>query len=478
VTLRSRLLVGMAVVALVLVAAAVGIARAAQSYLVGRVDAQLVDAAPPARDAGFFDHDHGGPNEPGPGGGGGGGEEPGGSDTPSFSSLYVGRVEADGTVRTIATPYLADADALPEISAEQATAASAHEQPSPFTVGTEGSSSTRYRILAMPDGGDGDVLLLGLPLGEVDAEVSRLVGVELLVTAVVLAILALVTYWVIRLGVSPIKRMTATATAIAGGELSHRVPDVDTRTEAGQLGGALNTMLGRIEDAFDQRAESEDRLRRFVADASHELRTPVTTIRGYAELYRVGALDDPNDLGQAMRRTEEEAIRMGSLVEDLLLLARLDQGRPLERAPVDLGVLAIDAVRDARAVQPERPITVSTDEGVVVEGDDHRLRQVVANLVGNALGHTPEQTPVHVAVHRDNGRAVLEVRDEGPGMGQEAAARAFERFYRADPARSRRHGGTGLGLAIVKATVEAHGGSVRMDTNEGAGTTVRVELPA
>jgi two-component system OmpR family sensor kinase len=236
-------------------------------------------------------------------------------------------------------------------------------------------------------------------------------------------------------------------------------------------------MMTRIEDAFTERSASEARLRRFVADASHELRTPVTTIRGYAELYRHGGLDDAADLDQAMRRTEQESVRMASLVDDLLLLARLDEGRPLARAPVDLGVLGVDAAADARAVAPDRVVAAEVTADVTVDGDEDRLRQVLGNLVGNALEHTPAGTAVSVRVHNGGARAVVEVHDDGPGMTEELAARAFERFSRADVSRSRNRGGAGLGLAIVQAIVVAHGGSVRLSSSSGAGTTVRVELP-
>jgi two-component system OmpR family sensor kinase len=271
--------------------------------------------------------------------------------------------------------------------------------------------------------------------------------------------------------------MTATAGAIAAGDLSQRVPAEPEGTEARDLGDALNGMLTTIEGAFAERAASEARLRRFVADASHELRTPVTTIRGYAELYRHGGLSEPDDLDQAMRRTEQESVRRASLVDDLLLLARLDEGRPLARDPVDLGVLGIDAAADARAVAPDRVVTADVAEGVTVDGDEDRLRQVVGNLVGNALVHTPAGTPVSVRVHNGGGRAVVEVHDDGPGMTPEVAERAFERFSRADASRSRHAGGSGLGLAIVRAIVVAHGGDVALDTALGHGTTVRVELP-
>jgi len=255
------------------------------------------------------------------------------------------------------------------------------------------------------------------------------------------------------------------------------VEDANPATEVGRLGASLNAMLSQIEIAFKERQASENRLRRFVADASHELRTPVTTIRGYAELYRHGGLATPVDLDQAMRRTEQESVRMASLVDDLLLLTRLDEGRPLARDVVDLGVLGVDAAADARAVAPDREITAEVAADVTVEGDEDRLRQVVGNLVGNALVHTPAGTPVAVRVHNGGGRAVVEVHDDGPGMTPDVAARAFERFSRADASRSRHAGGAGLGLAIVRAIVVAHGGAVALESAPDAGTTVRVDLP-
>jgi two-component system OmpR family sensor kinase len=306
---------------------------------------------------------------------------------------------------------------------------------------------------------------------------NRLVLVEVAVTLFVLAVLAVVAFWVLRLGVRPVKEMTATATAIAEGDLSHRVPVAPARTEAGQLGAALNTMLGRIETAFEARAASERRLRQFVADASHELRTPLTTIRGYAELYRQGGLEDREALDQAMRRTEQEALRMGGLVDDLLLLARLDQGRPLGKAPIDLGVLAVDACSDAQVVAPDHRVVADVQPDVIVEGDEPRLRQVVHNLVRNAVVHTPAGTSVQVQVSVVAGRAALEVRDDGPGMDPDAVAHAFERFWRADTSRARVSGGSGLGLSIVQAIVEAHGGHVSLSSTQGVGTTVRVDLP-
>jgi two-component system OmpR family sensor kinase len=323
----------------------------------------------------------------------------------------------------------------------------------------------------------GAVNVVALSLQDVDATMSKLRWVLLAGIAIVIGILGVVVFWVLRLGVRPLKRMTKTAGAIAAGDLSERVPAETEGTEARELGDALNAMLTTIEGAFAERAASEARLRRFVADASHELRTPVTTIRGYAELYRHGGLGEPAELDQAMRRTESESVRMASLVDDLLLLARLDEGRPLARDAVDLGVLGVDAAADARAVAPDRAITAEVAEGVTVDGDEDRLRQVVGNLVGNALVHTPAGTPVSVRVHNGGSLAIVEVHDHGPGMTADVAERAFERFSRADASRSRHAGGSGLGLAIVRAIVVAHGGHVVLESAPGAGTTVRVELP-
>ena len=315
-----------------------------------------------------------------------------------------------------------------------------------------------------------------LPSTTSRAPARRLVAVEALAVLSVLAVLGLVTWWVIRLGVRPIREMTTTAGAIAAGDLSHRVTPGATGTEAGALGDALNAMLERIEQAFAQRAASEHRLRQFVADASHELRTPVTTIRGYAELFRTGALADASQLSEAMRRTEQEALRMGGLVEDLLRLARLDEGRAVQRSAVDLASLAADAVRDALAASPDRTVRLVAPAPAVVQGDQDGLRQAVANLLANAIVHAPGAA-VTIRVTTDDRHARVEVIDDGPGMHTEDTEHAFERFYRADASRSRHQGGSGLGLALVDAIVRAHGGVAGITSTLGDGTTVRLELP-
>jgi two-component system OmpR family sensor kinase len=266
------------------------------------------------------------------------------------------------------------------------------------------------------------------------------------------------------------------------------VPESDPRTEVGRLARSLNVMLGQIEQSFlaQQSSESaarlsEERMRRFVADASHELRTPLTSIRGFAELYRQGAVSATDELDRVMKRVEDEAARMGLLVDDLLLLARLDQQRPLQREPVDLLVLAGDAAHDASAVDPDRDVTVEVtgDGAPIVMGDDARLRQVIGNLVANALTHTPAGTAIRLRVGADrpSGMAAIEVVDQGAGLSPEQSARVFERFYRADGSRSRSQGGSGLGLSIVAALVAAHGGRVEVDSAPGQGATFRVVLP-
>ena len=465
-SLRTRLLVGLGIVALVLGGVAIAVTRSAESYLVGQVDDRLPTHLDDQWDRGGAGPD-GQATDPTPGG-------------PPLSPYYVGVVDGDSVV-FVQDPDVRDpggdaADApAPDIDADRAReAAAAAEDGDVFTVGSD--SADRYRVRAIEE--NGQVWVVAASLADVDAAVSRLVMVEVVATGVVLALLALVAFWVLRLGVRPLKSMARTATTVASGaDLSQRVPDAPAGTEAGDLGVALNTMLARLEKAFADQQASEERLRRFVADASHELRTPVATIRGYAELYRRGGLDDAAQLDQAMRRTEAEVRRMGDLVDDLLLLARLDQGRPLERGPVDLGVLAVDAAADARAMAPGRPVRASIEEGVVVDGDEHRLRQVVANLVRNAIVHTPSDAAITVAARRREGRGIVEVRDEGPGMPPDQAARAFERFYRADPGRARDRGGSGLGLAIVRAVAAAHSGTATLVSSPGAGTTVTVEVP-
>jgi signal transduction histidine kinase len=358
-----------------------------------------------------------------------------------------------------------------------------------FTVpARDGHTTWRATAVDLPEG---YTAVLATDLRNDEQVIGRLVAIELIVGLIVLAVLGATGYVLVRNSLRPLAEVEQTARAIAAGDLSQRVPAGDDRTEVGRLTTALNGMLSRIESAFraqqaseEQARRSENRLRRFVADASHELRTPLTSIRGFAELYRQGAVGTDEDVRRLMERIEAEGSRMGILVEDLLLLARLDQQRPLTFAPVDLAAIAGDAVHDAKAVQPDRPISLHLDESLtdvpVVVGDESRLRQVVGNLVTNALTHTPPGTRVTLTVAQDAadpGRLVLQVADEGPGMDPADADRAFERFYRADASRTRQAGGTGLGLAIVSSLVAAHGGTVELTTAPGQGATFTIRLP-
>jgi two-component system OmpR family sensor kinase len=440
--------------------------------------------------------------------------------------------QAGGTIRVVHPQVLPGGEpGWPRLTESQVRG----RQLRPFTVPGEHEGDPDWRAVAIDitdtqipaDGVTHTVvsLLVARSLGEVDATVDNLVRIEMVVGALVLGGLAIAGYLVVRTALRPLTQIEQTAAAIASGDLSRRIADQDPRTEVGRLGSALNTMLNQIEWAFRSRADSEttarrseERMRRFVADASHELRTPLTSIRGFAELHRQGAVTDSAEVSRLLNRIEADATRMGLLVDDLLLLARLDQQRPFERESVDLVVVANDAVESARAIAPDRDIRLVTapratgttgatgatgdesegeaerteahddvDEpengppGVGVAGDEPRLRQVVTNLVDNALSHTPAGTPITVRLSRAerSGRrwAVLEVSDTGPGLTREQAERVFERFYRTDTARSRAQGGTGLGLSIVAAITAAHGGTVEVDGTPGEGTTFRVLLP-
>jgi len=368
--------------------------------------------------------------------------------------------------------------------------------------------------LALNTGGTEQVtgtLIVGADLGNVNATIGRLAASVLIIGLVIVCILAMAIVAVVRTSLRPLVDIEETAGEIAAGHLNRRVPERDPRTEIGSLGRSLNTMLSQIETAFHAQEESEaaahqseERMRRFIADASHELRTPLTAIRGFAEYYRQrgGLVRDhghgeeardadgltPADLDRIMRRVEKEAARTGLLVEDLLLLARLDQQRPLARQPVDLLMLAADAVGDARVLAPGRDIDLTVQPGAafLVIGDEPKLRQVIGNLMSNALTHTPEGTPVQVSISsgvldpraaEPTPAVLLDVIDHGPGMTQDQADRVFERFYRADQARTRATGGSGLGLAIVDALVTAQGGIASVHTAEGQGATFRIALP-
>ena len=332
-----------------------------------------------------------------------------------------------------------------------------------------------FRVLAetVPSG---QVLIAAIPLSETQQTLTQLLTIEVIVSLVVLGALAAAAWLLIKRDLRPLENMAVTADAISAGDLSLRVEPAEPRTEVGRLGLSLNTMLGRIEVAFAERAATEEKLRRFLADASHELRTPLTSIRGYSEMFE-RAKDDPEDLDLAMRRIEEESKRMGIMVEELLVLARLGEGREPEKLPVDLARVVDDCVSDARAAAPARDVTLERVETAAVMGDDHQLHQVVHNLLNNAVRHTPPEAQIRVALSARDGYATIAVSDDGPGLEPAVAAKVFEPFFRADKSRARETGGAGLGLAIVAAIVEAHRGTVRLDTAPGAGATFTVTLP-
>ena len=441
--------------ALGLLASGVAVTSALENSLTSRIDHQLREAAqgwakprelrplPP-------------PGEPNPG------RPP--------SPFYVRTVSPDGTV-------------LFQINDEASAPAIPADPPSgPMTVGSTDGSDVRWRVLTTTTA-SGTQTTVAVTLTENDDTVNQLVVLQLGIGAVVLIALGVVAYFVVRRSLRPLGEVEETAAAIAAGDLHRRVPARDDRTEIGRLSVALNGMLAQIQHAFaateaseESARRSEEKMRQFVADASHELRTPLTTIRGFAELYRQGAMTDTERL---MSRIEGEASRMGLLVEDLLMLARLDSHRPLENRPVDLLSVASDAVH-ARAVAPERSFALEVGSGPgtpEILGDEARLRQVLGNLLSNAATHTSATADVTVRLQTTENRVVLEVADTGPGLSEEDAARVFERFYRADASRTRESGGSGLGLSIVAALVAAHQGTVTVDSRPGEGATFRVELP-
>ena len=474
-SLRAKLLVALLLlVAVGLVASGVVAAAALRGYLVDRVDDQLRQ---------FSQSLHSGfgppPGDP---------DNGAGLDRGGTSQFYIGVVDATGAVSSIRDEQFGVTQSSPHLP-PRSSLSSAALAGKPFTVSASRNDGS-WRAVLVP-ASNGESLVVAQSLSGVDHTVGRLESLELVIGLAVLVVLAAAGSLVVRRSLRPLTEVEHTAAAIAAGDLSQRVPEADPRTEVGRLSAALNGMLAQIENAFgEQRASeasarrSESKMRQFVADASHELRTPLTSIRGFAELFRQGALGDQQELERALGRIESEAKRMGVLVDDLLLLARLDQQRPLERRPVDLLALARDAVQDANVVAPDRHVELDADgeTAAVVTGDEMRLRQVLGNLVGNALQHTPAGTPVTVSVRTDRDgatpAAVLEVEDHGSGLTEEQAEHVFERFYRVDTARTREgEGGAGLGLSIVAGIAAAHGGRAEVRPTPGGGATFRVQLP-
>jgi two-component system OmpR family sensor kinase len=431
------------------------------------------------------------------------------------SGLAVYFLDSSGHLQVVsygANTYSPDGASLPSLSGN--TASFLADNPQQAVTINAASGSGPWLAMGFPISGgslSGGSVILAVDVSGVYTTIRQLTDVDLIVSAAILLVLAVLGFAVVQANLRPLVEIEETAGEIAAGHLNRRVPERDPRTEIGRLGRSLNTMLSQIETAFHAREkseaaahQSEERMRRFIADASHELRTPLTAIRGFAEYYRqrgglvryydeselsgpTGGLT-PEDLDRIMQRVEGEAARMGLLVEDLLTLARLDQQRPLARQPVDLLTLAADAVHDARLLAPGRTIDLSVQPGAafLVIGDEPRLRQIIGNLMSNALGHTPDGTPIEVLIssgtldprkRKSVPAVILDVTDHGPGMTPEQAHRVFERFYRADQARTRKAGGNGLGLAIVAALVGAHGGVASVRTAPGQGATFRIALP-
>lgn len=471
-SLRSRLLASLALVlAAALTAAGLLLVGLVHASLVDRVDRELVAVSTsPSVIQGLLTAEA--------------------SDTSGGRSIAIVRLNRQGSITVSLPSGFADAPdplpALPNYTGGVPASDIGRVMQLPSVDG-----SMRYRVLLV-HGRLGAVLALAAPLTGVDATITTLVQLLLLIGVATVAVVLTVAWLIVRHGLLPLERIAGTADRIARGDLAQRAGVPHDGSEVGRLGGAFDGMLDRLQAAFtaqhealEARQASEERLRRFVADASHELRTPVTAIRGYAELYRAGGLSEPEALAGAMGRIEGESRRMGVLVDDLLLLARLDQGRPLRRDVIDLSQVCADVITDLRASAPSHPVVAGVDPAITVMGDDDRLRQVVGNLLGNVRVHTPSDTPVEVVLRRTDaaggidsvGWAELRIVDHGPGIATKDAARVFDRFYRADPGRSRETGGSGLGLSIVASIVAAHGGRLWHEATPGGGATFVVRLP-
>lgn len=444
-SLRRRLIAGFLVVAVTLAIADLVVAVMQRNAVIRQLDAQLESARPLAQKIvnQFTQRD------------------PAGDTSVVKGETYVGHLLPSGELVALITPA-SDPAMRPDISDPAALT-------TPHTRRTTAGSIDRVRVLAAPLK-DGSTAIVAVSMANAVAAAKRAAITMGVAALVVLGVMALVILWVDRLGLRPIDRMTRAADAITGGAIHERIELVDDGTEAARLGAALNTMI-------DANQASEERLRRFVADASHELRTPLTTLLGYSALHAAGGLTTPAEIDDAMRRINQEASRMTRMVDELLLLARLDEDRPMTLAPVPLDPLIADVVADARIAQPGRPITTRQDPTLVVMADRDHLQQAVAALVSNALRHTDAEVPIAVTVERRGSEARVSVTDTGPGIDPEVVGQLFERFFRVDTGRARSDGGTGLGLSIVAAIVGAHGGRCGVDSEPGAGSTFWLELP-
>jgi two-component system OmpR family sensor kinase len=453
-TLRLRLsMLAVVLVAAGLLAAGIATRYELRGFLIDRVDSQLQSAQTPV--SLYFAR----------------GDTDQGAQGPVLGVLPPGSYAAviTGSSHVAASQYFGRGSA-PEELQEAITSA-------PDGTSTHGDYRVYVTHLQAGDGSTPVRLVIAAPLHDVNSTLNRLVMLELLVGLIVLAVVAAIAFWLVRRELRPLVRIEDTAAAIAGGDLTQRVPEEAPGTEVGDLGRSLNAMLAQIEQAFEQRRQSEERLRRFVSDASHELRTPLTSVRGFAELFHRGAASRPDDLALAMSRIESEAERMGVIVEDLLLLANLDQGRPLGQEQFDLEAVLAEMVADHAMLHADWPISFSSSGGSDLVGDELRIRQAIANLLANARAHTPPGTGIAVALSTVGDDRTVEVSDNGPGIAADDLPHLFERFYRVDASRARRSGGSGLGLAIVQAIAEAHGGSVGVASVQGEGAAFTIVLP-
>lgn len=480
VSLRTRLLVGAgAIVLFALVAADLTVYASLNSYLYGQVDTTLQLSHIPVEAAADGDMD----------------DVPTPDQTPPGTSMFcaVGRESAPGMfIEVRAKDNVAKkgevcpayepgqksySPELPRvITGFAVTSSDPHEPVTYFTVGSRTGGGPRFRVRASILRGGGE-LVIADPLNSVSSTLGRLLVLELSVTGAALLAALLLGVWIVRVGLRPLRDVVKAADSISGGDQMDRVPGGNGRTEVGHLATALNVMLERIESSFAELQSSENRLRRFVSDASHELRTPIAAISAYTELFARAAQEREEDLPRVMEGIKRETSRMSRLVEDLLMLARFDEHQTIELEPVELVGLVAEAVETATMVGPQWPLDLTAHGAVEVLGDWNALRQVVDNLLANVRAHTPSGTSTHVSVSRNNTEAIIEVADEGPGIDEERAAGLFERFVRADPSRSRETGGAGLGLAIVSAIVRVHGGHVSVRTRSGGGALFEVRLP-
>lgn len=450
--LRTRILTGFAVVLVLIAGLGVAVVVAQRNQLTDQLDRQLEAVVPLDRPA---PPDRG--TQPPP-------ADPVRSGADPISDIFIAALLTDGTIEVLVQGQLLDdvpdLDQLAEVSGGGRT----------FTTVDSVDGSTRFRVLVDQMGDGAVTTVIALPTTDVEETVQRLAATFAVVVLLAGAILGIIAWWIVRLGLRPISAMTETARAISGGERDRRAPEIDGRTEAGELADAFNLML-------DQRDEAEDRLRRFASDASHELRTPLTSIRGYLDLYAQGGFREPGQLDDVVRRMQSEAGRMGILVEELLQLARLDEGQALIVAPADIGALARDVVADALAGHPDRSILADApDDGeVVAEVDRDKVKQLLASLVDNALTHAPG-ADIEVRAAKTADQLTFVVTDNGPGLSAEHASQVFTRFYRGDSSRARTVGGSGLGLAIAESIAVVHGGTIDLRTapDEGCEFTVRI----